>query len=194
MLAVGLCTEDLQYYQNFQSIGDNEPKPFVLGHDGVGRVVEVGKEVRNVDVGSLVAVEPAISCGLCWYCQTGDNQLCPAKVIRGMQSVDGLLQQYVVHPHKYLCTLPDDIPLERAVCIGTATEAVHACRRVGIELGSNIVILGLSAIGLALIKIAEHMGALSITCVGKWKLLDSVTSDRKMTFHYRSIRFETRDG
>lgn len=61
----------------------------ILGHEFMGEVVEVGREVKNVAVGDRVIVPFPISCGKCWFCQKGLTSLCDnsnpnAKLAEGM--------------------------------------------------------------------------------------------------------------
>lgn len=43
----------------------------VLGHEGVGIVEEIGKEVRNLSPGDRVVIPSTIACGYCSYCRDG---------------------------------------------------------------------------------------------------------------------------
>ncbi|MGY1884527.1 zinc-dependent alcohol dehydrogenase [Blastococcus sp. SYSU DS0753] len=67
------CGSDLHLiggYIPFMRAGD------VLGHEFIGEVVEVGKEVRNRKVGDRVVVAPFAACGSCWYCKQELYSLC----------------------------------------------------------------------------------------------------------------------
>ncbi|PYE53547.1 zinc-dependent alcohol dehydrogenase [Deinococcus yavapaiensis] len=48
----------------------------ILGHEFMGEIVDVGKDVRNVRVGDRVIVPFPISCGSCWYCTHDESSLC----------------------------------------------------------------------------------------------------------------------
>ena len=50
--------------------------PFVLGHEPGGVVVEVGKDVKHLQVGDRVALEPGKTCGQCEFCKEGKYNLC----------------------------------------------------------------------------------------------------------------------
>ena len=70
---VGICGSDMHYYET-GAIGDYvvEP-PFVLGHEPGGVVVEVGENVKHLQVGDRVALEPGKTCGHCEFCKQGNT-------------------------------------------------------------------------------------------------------------------------
>ncbi len=71
--AAAVCGSDLHIYDGYIP---SVMKGDILGHETVGVVVEVGKEVDNLRVGQRVVVPFPISCGRCWYCQQGLWSLC----------------------------------------------------------------------------------------------------------------------
>jgi L-iditol 2-dehydrogenase len=92
MLHCGICGSDVHYYEHGR-IGDFVVRePMVLGHEGAGRVVEVGSAVNDLKVGDLVTMEPGIPCGHCRYCKTGNYNLCPDVIFFATPPVDGIFQ------------------------------------------------------------------------------------------------------
>ncbi|HXH61739.1 MAG TPA: alcohol dehydrogenase catalytic domain-containing protein, partial [Fimbriimonadaceae bacterium] len=74
--AVGVCHSDWHLVT-----GDTKhPLPLVPGHEGAGYVEEVGEGVTGLDVGDLVALNWAPSCGTCFYCRHGRPCLCETYV------------------------------------------------------------------------------------------------------------------
>jgi D-arabinose 1-dehydrogenase-like Zn-dependent alcohol dehydrogenase len=57
--------------------------PMVIGHDGLGEVVEVGPDVSNVRVGDRVVVMCSITCGYCKFCRSDRQHLCLAHRVMG---------------------------------------------------------------------------------------------------------------
>ena len=71
MLAVGVCGSDIHYYTQGR-IGSQIVKyPFTVGHEGAGIVVEVGRGVKRVKSGDIIAIEPAMPCWVCDQCLAG---------------------------------------------------------------------------------------------------------------------------
>ena len=76
ILSVGVCGSDIHYYVSGK-IGDQVVQyPFTVGHEGAGRVVEVGSAVTHVRPGDRIAVEPAMPCWQCDQCQAGRHHTC----------------------------------------------------------------------------------------------------------------------
>ena len=95
---VGLCGSDIHYYQHGR-IGDFVVEnPIILGHESAGTVMEVGKNVKTLKKGDLVALEPGITCGKCEFCKTGRYNLCPDVVFMATPPYDGAFVEYVAYP------------------------------------------------------------------------------------------------
>jgi threonine dehydrogenase-like Zn-dependent dehydrogenase len=62
--ATAICGSDLHIYSG----GVPQPRPMVLGHEFMGVIEEVGKDVKNLTVGDRVVVPFPISCGHCFFC------------------------------------------------------------------------------------------------------------------------------
>ncbi len=71
--STAICGSDLHLYNGFVPTME---KGDILGHEFMGEVVEVGKDVRNLKVGDRVVVPFPISCGKCFFCAQGLFSLC----------------------------------------------------------------------------------------------------------------------
>ena len=75
--SVGTCGSDVHYYVE-GGIGDAIVKdPITMGHEFSAWIAETGEGVEDLEIGQLVAVEPAIPCGTCESCLHGHPNLCP---------------------------------------------------------------------------------------------------------------------
>src|SRR5258708_1922223 len=70
--ASGVCHSDLSVARGVLPV----PPPVVLGHEGVGRVVEVGSDVSRIKVGDRVVGSFIAVCGECYWCARGESYLC----------------------------------------------------------------------------------------------------------------------
>src|SRR5918912_3683049 len=71
--STAICGSDLRLYNAFLPM--MEPGD-ILGHEFMGEVVEVGREVKKLKVGDRVVVPFPIACGNCWHCQKKMYSLC----------------------------------------------------------------------------------------------------------------------
>ena len=75
--ATGICGSDLHYYAHGRN-GDFVPaRPFILGHESAGEIVDAGAFADVLPVGTRVAIDPAHPCKTCTYCTDGRYNLCP---------------------------------------------------------------------------------------------------------------------
>src|ERR1700728_843940 len=89
----GLCGTDLHEIFDSQRAVPSQPHrltgaaaPLVLGHEIGGTVVEVGPGVDDVELGSLVAIEPLRTCGTCKWCRSGERNLCELLAFHGLST------------------------------------------------------------------------------------------------------------
>src|SRR6185437_7155329 len=68
-----ICGSDLHLYDGFIP---TMQKGDIVGHELMGEVIEVGKEVKNLQPGDRVVVPFTISCGRCFFCQHQLFSLC----------------------------------------------------------------------------------------------------------------------
>jgi threonine dehydrogenase-like Zn-dependent dehydrogenase len=71
--ATAICGSDLHLYDGYIP---TMQKGDILGHEFMGEVMEVGREVKNLRVGQKVVVPFCIACGRCWFCQNEMFSLC----------------------------------------------------------------------------------------------------------------------
>ncbi len=71
--STAICGSDLHLYNGYMP---TMKKGDILGHEFMGEVVEVGREVKNLKVGDRVVVPFTISCGQCFFCKKELFSLC----------------------------------------------------------------------------------------------------------------------
>ncbi|XP_067871578.1 sorbitol dehydrogenase-like isoform X2 [Heterodontus francisci] len=158
MNAVGICGSDVHYWQHGK-LGDFLMKrPMVLGHEGSGTVVKVGKEVQHLKIGDRVAIEPAYPLQNDDFCKSGRYNLSPRMFCCATPPYDGHLCQYYAHNANYCFKLPQCVSSEEGAFIEPLSVAIHACRRGRVKLGSKILICGADLSNARLEK-AKEVGA-----------------------------------
>lgn len=145
---VGICGSDMHYYES-GAIGDYvvEP-PFVLGHEPGGTVVEVGANVKHLNVGDRVALEPGKTCGSCEFCRSGSYNLCPDVIFFATPPVDGVFQEYVAHEAALCFKLPDNVSTLEGALIEPLAVGFHAANQGNAHAGQTAVVFGAGCIGL----------------------------------------------
>jgi len=158
--ACGVCHTDLHYLEGVPTF---KKPPLILGHEASGIVIKVGEKVTKVKENDRVLIPPVLTCGTCYNCRIGRENLCRNIVMIG-NSIDGAYAEYTKIPAKDLIKLPTEIPLEEASIISDAMSTpFHALKnRANVRPGDSVVIYGVGGVGLNAVQIAAALGAFVI--------------------------------
>jgi (R,R)-butanediol dehydrogenase/meso-butanediol dehydrogenase/diacetyl reductase len=118
----------------------------VLGHEFVGRVVQLGDGVTALRVGDRVVSGAGISCGRCPWCLSRRTNLCAEYRTLGLQ-VDGGLAEYVTSPAAICRTVPDTCDDDAAAMVQPLAVALHALSRVAQGPNDSVAVIGAGGIG-----------------------------------------------
>jgi len=141
--------------------------PTILGHEGVGRVIQIGESVRSFRVGDLVSrprVNPPPEAGLyeSWgaFAEYGIVTDIPS------MAADGLVE---IKPERLPDTIPappdaDPVALTQMV---TLRETLSLLRNMGVKAGESIAILGTGPVGLSFSMLARQIGVDPVIVVGR---------------------------
>ena len=176
--AAGVCGSDVHMWK-----GEDErtPLPIVLGHEGVGTVVDVKGEKGyvtggKVKTGDRILWNRGVSCNGCYYCAVLNQPwLCPTRKVYGinrpLSELPGLNGCYA--EHLVLVASTDIFKIEgeidpailvSASCSG-ATVA-HAFDEHRLSYGSDVLIQGPGPLGVYAVAFARHLGASQIMVTG----------------------------
>jgi len=158
--ACGVCHTDLHYLEGVPTF---KKPPLILGHEASGVVTKVGEKVTKVKENDRILIPPVLTCGTCYNCRIGRENLCRNIVMIG-NSIDGAYAEYTKIPAKDLIKLPTEIPLEEASIISDAMSTpFHALKnRANVRPGDSVVIYGVGGVGLNAVQIAVALGAFVI--------------------------------
>ncbi|CAL5343931.1 L-idonate 5-dehydrogenase-like isoform X1 [Camellia sinensis] len=165
MKAVGICGSDVHHFKHMRCGNFIVKKPMVIGHECAGIIEEVGSEVKSLQAGDRVALEPGISCRQCQFCKGGRYNLCRQMKFFGSPPTNGALANLVVHPANLCFKLPDNVSLEEGAMCEPLSVGVHACHRAQVSPQTKILIMGAGPIGLVTMLAARAFGAPKIVIV-----------------------------
>lgn len=156
--ACGVCHTDLHYIDH--GVPTFKKPPLILGHEASGIVAGVGAGVTERKEGDRVLLPAVLTCGHCYNCRTGRENICLNMKMFG-NDVDGAYAEYVIAPAKDTFILPDSIPLEEGSIIADAISTpYHAVKNRGqVRGGDWVVVFGCGGIGLNIVQVAAAFGA-----------------------------------
>jgi 2-desacetyl-2-hydroxyethyl bacteriochlorophyllide A dehydrogenase len=157
----GICGSDVSAYRG--TMGTARPGD-VRGHEFAGTVAELGPGVDPRWRGRFVTVNSQVTCGRCWACRSGRDNLCPDLQIIGVHR-PGAFARRVVVPARNLAALDESVSLELAA---TAEPLAQACHDVQLALAAQpaaALVIGAGSIGGLVVQSARLLGIDEIVVV-----------------------------
>lgn len=173
----GICGTDVHEYKNdpFELI------PVVLGHEGTGEIIKIGKNIKRDSAGKSLKVGDKIvtciiPCGECPTCLQHPERtnLCENQGIYGLISDDnvhlnGWFGDYIVIRKNSTVFNVSDMDLHSRVLIEPAAVVVHAVERAKttglLKFNSKVLVQGCGPIGLLLLSVLRTMGIENIVAL-----------------------------
>ena len=157
--ACGICQTDLKIIR-----GVIPPPivtlPHVLGHEVVGEIAAVGKNVSGVREGDVGVVYSYVTCRNCARCLTGRENLCAHLERIGFEREGGFTEYLKIPAHNF-CAFNKNLAVERmailADAIGTPYHAITGLAKI--RPGQNVLIVGAGGLGIHAVQIAKLCGA-----------------------------------
>jgi L-iditol 2-dehydrogenase len=150
--------------------------PFVLGHENIGTIEEVGSGVSDWQVGDRVVAEPLLWCmprgftELCINCEKGEINRCeritegdldPGYQIGICKDTGGSWSPYFLAHQSQLYRVPDNISDENGLMIEPFAIALHAVLQNFPGDDDQVLIIGAGTIGLLVVAALRALGSLS---------------------------------
>jgi L-iditol 2-dehydrogenase len=159
---VGVCGSDVHYYLEGRIGNQVVTGPIIMGHEFSAWVAELGPGIEGLDVGQLVAVDPAISCGECEPCQHGHPNLCPNVRFCGTPPINGVFAEYTIMPAENCFPLPQGFGPEEGAMLEPLGVAIHSVDLAHLRPGYTVAVLGAGPIGLLIAAVAKASGASAV--------------------------------
>ena len=133
----------------------------ILGHELVGKVIEVGSAVKTIKAGDRVVTNPNDFCGVCEYCQKNLPNLCLNIIPMGINA-DGGFAEYVCVSERVAHKIADDLPSEIAAFAEPLACLMNAKNKIHVNPADSVLVMGAGAIGLMFIQVLKAAGAYPI--------------------------------
>ncbi|HET7768876.1 MAG TPA: glucose 1-dehydrogenase [Chloroflexota bacterium] len=164
VLEVGICGTDREEANGHRADLPPGLSDLVLGHEMLGRVVEVGSGVSSVQPGDYALFTVRRGCGHCEPCAQNRSDMCASGdyTERGIRAADGFQTEVVVDTEQYLVKVPLEMrdyavltePMSVAAKAIDEAAAIQAARLPGARTpeewlrGKRALVAGLGPIGL----------------------------------------------
>ncbi len=177
VLRTGICGTDVHIYNWDAWAQKTIPVPMVVGHEFVGRIVEVGSNVTDFHVGDIVSGEGHVVCGRCRNCLAGRRHLCKDTKGIGVNR-PGAFAEYIALPVSNVWVHD---PADGSHASGISRDvqsifdpfgnAVHTALSFDV-LGEDVLITGAGPIGCMAAAVVKHAGArfVVVTDVNPYRL------------------------
>lgn len=165
-----ICGTDVHIYKWDAWAQKTIPVPMVVGHEFMGEIAKVGKNVKGLKVGDRVCGEGHITCGQCPNCRKGRRHLCSNTLGLGVNR-HGCFAEYFNFPAANVFPLPKSISDDVGAIFDPYGNAVHTA--LSFELiGEDVLITGAGPIGIMAAAIAKQAGArhIVITDINEYRL------------------------
>jgi (R,R)-butanediol dehydrogenase / meso-butanediol dehydrogenase / diacetyl reductase len=168
----GICGSDAGEFQHgprMVPVRERHPNsahggPTILGHEFVGRVVEIGPGVTGFEAGQRVACGAGVSCGACEWCRAGRTNLCARYYTIGLQRHGGLAE-LVRAPAAICVAVPDDCSDDAAAMAQPLAVALHALNRSAVDGGSSLAVIGVGGMGSFIVGAAVRRSTSDVLAV-----------------------------
>jgi propanol-preferring alcohol dehydrogenase len=159
--ACGVCHSDLHVADgDWKQFAGIVKKPLIPGHEIVGRVVEKGAAVHDLQLGDRVGV-PWLhwTCGVCEFCRSANENLCIKQAITGV-TVDGGYAEFAKAPASHAMKIPSNLPAKEVAPLFCAGVTVYrALKHAKILAGQRLGVFGVGGLGHIAIQIGRVLGA-----------------------------------
>lgn len=162
--ACGVCHSDLHMASgDWPDVAAKMSWPATLGHEAVGRVVELGAELSGVTIGQRVGVGWLYStCGACEHCLDGAENVCLKRKVTGIAAPGGFAE-FMRIKASHAITVPENLSaVEAAPLFCAGLTVFHACRNAGLRAGQRVAVFGVGGLGHLALQLAKLAGAETI--------------------------------
>lgn len=151
----GICTLEQRLYRGDMKIF----YPIVPGHEVSGEVAEIADGLATpLKLGDRVAVDMVYRCHECYYCRTGQSNLCENRFNRSVKPLGGFSDYVAVKPNQ-VHVIGDNLPLDEAAFAEPVACCIRSLKKLNVTIAEDVLIVGAGPMGLMHVQVARAMGA-----------------------------------
>jgi threonine dehydrogenase-like Zn-dependent dehydrogenase len=155
--ATGICGSD---FHGFSGENGRRKPGQVMGHETVGHVAKVGRNVSDLAEGTCVTVNPVLSCDDCDVCRAGNEQSCPSRKVIGVApELTSAFADYLLVRRSNVIALAEGVEPELGALVEPLAVGYHAASRGGCSSEDTVLVIGGGPIGQAAFLAARRLGA-----------------------------------
>lgn len=199
---MGICGSDIHAYHGMHP---TIYLPVVQGHEFSGVVEAVGEGVTGFEIGEAVTARPQYTCGECYHCKSGHENICHNLQVIGCNGqVPGAAQDYIPMRSHLVFKLPENVNFDDGAMVEPVAVAVAAVKTFTYDIkGKNILVLGAGTIGNLVAQVAKAHGAKAVmitdVCDEKLEIakqcgIDYTVNTLKEDLNQKAIEVFGKDG
>ncbi|KLO16102.1 NADP+-dependent D-mannitol dehydrogenase [Schizopora paradoxa] len=153
----GVCGTDAHIHE-----GEFMTKfPLIPGHEAVGVVVDMGKNVTGFEKGDRCVADVGNTCDNCFFCRRGQPLMCENFAAHGV-ALDGGFAEYIKYKQHKVYKI-HNLTDEEATLLEPAACALHGLDKLSPPVGVEVLVLGAGPTGLILAQLLKLNGAARVT-------------------------------
>lgn len=152
-----ICGTDVHIWKWDAWAAKTIPVPLIIGHEFMGEIAALGKNVQDLQIGQRVSGEGHLTCGHCPNCLKGLKHLCVNTFGIGVKR-PGAFAEYLRLPAENVFPLSESLTDDIAAIADPFGNAIHTAMAYNLA-GEDVLIAGAGPIGCMAAAIAKHAGA-----------------------------------
>ena len=140
--------------------------PALFGHELAGDVAAVGSDVAGFHVGQRVVAANSAPCGVCFYCQRRQENLCQDLLFN-----NGAYAEFIRIPEriveKNMHAIPDHVSYQDAALVEPLACVMRGLEESGVKPGDTVAVIGLGPIGMMFVRLAKSVYNARVIAIGR---------------------------